>query len=50
MSTLCSTMNGMSMPRGRKSQRNVARVLAGMDDFALNSLGKSREGLTRGPF
>ncbi|HZG29741.1 hypothetical protein SAMN05421890_3647 [Ensifer adhaerens] len=36
--------------RDRQSLRYVTRILAGMDDVVLNSTGKSREGLKRGPF
>ncbi|MCD2173131.1 hypothetical protein [Rhizobium sp. C4] len=50
MSTLWTVKKTMIASRERHAQRSVARVLAGMDDIALNSLGKSREGLRMGPF
>lgn len=50
MSILGTVMKTMIASRERQAQRYVARVLAGMDDVTLNSLGKSREGLTKGPF
>ena len=50
MSILGTVVKTMIASRERQAQRYVARVLAGMDDVTLNCLGKSREGLTKGPF
>ncbi len=50
MSILGTVVKTMIASRERQAQRYVARVLAGMDDATLASLGKSREGLKKGPF
>lgn len=50
MSILGTVMKSIMASREREAQRYVARVLAGMDDVTLNALGKSREGLKKGPF
>ncbi len=50
MSILGTVVKSIMASREREAQRYVSRVLAGMDDATLNSLGKSREGLKKGPF
>ena len=50
MSILGTVMKTLIASRERQAQRYVSRVLAGMDDVTLNTLGKSRDDLAKGPF
>ncbi|MCD2176564.1 hypothetical protein [Rhizobium sp. C1] len=50
MSILGTMMKSVIASREREAQRYVSRVLANMDDVTLNSLGKSRDELKKGPF
>ncbi len=50
MSILGKVVKSVIASREREAQRYVARVLGGMDDATLASLGKTREGLKKGPF
>ncbi len=50
MSIIGTVVKTMIASRERQAQRYVVRVLAGMDDATIASLGKSREGLKKGPF
>lgn len=50
MSILGTVVKSIIASREREAQRYVARVLAGMDDATFASLGKPRDGLTKGPF